>query len=143
MKKLEDDPQNTDLVTSLSKSSALETFAGQVKQKLQNHVKFVEKGTKLEKQADKGETNVMQHLKAVDLYFWQRVKTNLHDKGNWKRISFKLLKAMVQIAIDEENHQLNKLWECIKSSLISTDVIARLPTFLIEEKVTSMLKTDH
>lgn len=144
MEKLKEDPKNTKIVTSLSESDCLKSFSGQLKQKLRNHVKFVEKGTKSEKEvADKGEVDLTKDLDASQEQVWQRVKTTLHDKGCWKRISFEVLKAMVEIALDEEDHQLHKLWKCIKGKLISSDVKARLPTSLIQEKFTSMLETDH
>ena len=144
MEKLKEDPQNTKIVTSLSENDCLKTFSGQVKQKLRNHVKFVEKGTKSEKEvADKGEVDLTKDLEASQEQFWQRVKTTLHDKGCWKRISFEVLKAMVEIAVDEEDHQFHKLWKCMKGRLIRSDMKARLPTSLLQEKFTSMLETDH
>ena len=137
MEKLKEDPQNTEIVTSLS--DLLKPFSGRVKQNLCDHVKFVEKGTK--EVADEGE--VVLTSEAAQEQFWKRVKTTLHDKGCWKRISFKVLKAMVKIALDEGDHQLHELWKCMKGKLISSDVKARLPTSLIEKKFISMQETDH
>ena len=108
----------------------------QVKKRLTKHQDFVNNRTKFfEEGSDNGDAN----LAAAQEQFWKRVKTTLHDKGNWKKIPFELLKVMVEIAIDQEDHQLRMLWKFIKSKMISSDVKARLPTFLIQEKFSYML----
>ena len=137
LEEVEEKPLDTDIVESLANDKRLASFYGTVKQKCKNHVSFVKAGTKVV--MTDTEDDIPNYLDAKWKRFWECAKKKLHDEGNWKSISFELLKDMVKIAVNQVDHPLHALWEHIKNQMVTDNTKVQIPPNLLREKIDSML----